>query len=148
MSTAPAPSTNALPQLEWDMATDMVRRAVPVAPVLVLLGALGWGVNGALSTGYALLLVLGNLLVSAALMRWAAHKQSLGLLAGVTAGGFVVRMGLVSLAVWLVKDMSWVELLPLALTILVTQLGLLWMETRQISLSLAFPGLKPMSGRS
>lgn len=145
MSTAPA--ATATTEVEWDMATDMVRRGLPVAPVLVVVGALGWGVDGALSTGYALVLVLGNLLVAAALMRWAARK-SLGVLAGVAAGGYAVRMAVVTLAVWAVKDSSWVELLPLGLTIVVTQLGLLWWETRQISLSLAYPGLKPTSGRS
>lgn len=147
MSTAPAATAASSTQVEWDMATDMVRRGLPVAPVLVLVGAFGWGVDGALSTCYALVLVLGNLLVAAALMRWAARK-SLGVLAGVAAGGYAVRMALVTLAVWAVKDGSWVELLPLGLTIVFTQLGLLWWETRQISLSLAYPGLKPPSGRS
>lgn len=147
MTTVPATETTAAPQVEWDMATDMVRRGLPVAPLVVLLGAIGWGVDGALSTAYALVLVLGNLIASAALMRWAG-KKSLGVLAGAAAGGYAVRMAVVTLAVWAVKDMSWVELLPLGLTIVVTQLGLLWWETRQISLSLAYPGLKPPSGRS
>lgn len=147
MSTVPATETIAAPQVEWDLATDMVRRGLPVAPIVVLFGALGWGVHGALSTAYALVLVLGNLLASAALMRWAG-KKSLGVLAGAAAGGYAVRMAVVTLAVWAVKGMSWVELLPLGLTIVVTQLGLLWWETRQISLSLAYPGLKPPSGRS
>lgn len=148
MSNAPAaPATGAPPQVEWQMATDMVRRGLPVAPVLVLVGALGWGLHGALSSAYAVVLVLANMLASAALMRWAASR-SLAVLAGVAAGGYAVRMAVVTLAVWAVKDMDWVELLPLGLTILVTQLGLLWWETRQISLSLAYPGLKPPSGRS
>lgn len=147
MSATPAAVTDAPPQVEWEMATDMVRRGLPVAPVVLLLGAIGWGVDGALSTGLALVLVLVNLLVSAALMRWAASR-SLGVLAGVAAGGYAVRMALITLAVYVVKDMEWVELLPLGLTTVLTQLGLLWWETRQISLTLAFPGLKPPSGRS
>lgn len=146
MTSAPAVS-EAPPQVEWDLATDMVRRGLPLAPVVVLVGALGWGVHGALSTAYGLVLVLANLVVSAALMKWAG-RRSLGLLAGVAVGGYAVRMAVVILAVYLVKEMDWVELLPLGLTILVTQLGLLWWETRQISLSLAYPGLKPPSGRS
>jgi len=146
VTSAPAVS-EAPPQVEWDLATDMVRRGLPLAPVVVLVGALGWGVNGALSTAYGLVLVLANLVVSAALMKWAG-RRSLGLLAGVAVGGYAVRMAVVILAVYLVKETDWVELLPLGLTILVTQLGLLWWETRQISLSLAYPGLKPPSGRS
>lgn len=146
VSATPA-IAGASPQVEWEMTTDMVRRGLPVAPVLVILGALGWGRNGALSTGYGLVLVLCNLLASAALMAWAS-KRSLGLLAGVAVGGFVARLAVVTLAVWAVKEMAWVELLPLGLTIVATQVGLLWWETRQISLSLAYPGLKPPSGRS
>ena len=147
MSTTPAALIDAPPQVEWEVATDMVRRGLPVAPAILAIGAIGWGVHGLLSTGYGLVLVLGNLLVSAALMRWAANR-SLGWLAGVAVGGYVVRMAVVTLAVYAVKGMDWVELLPLGLTIVITQLGLLWWETRQISLTLAFPGLKPPSGRS
>lgn len=146
MSTTPA-ATDAPPQVEWEMATDMVRRGLPVAPVLLVVGTIGWGIHGLLSTGYGLVLVLGNLLASAALMRWAG-KRSLGWLAGVAVGGYVVRMAVVTLAVYAVRGMDWVELLPLGLTIVITQLGLLWWETRQISLTLAFPGLKPPPGRS
>ncbi|HEX2701025.1 MAG TPA: ATP synthase subunit I [Acidimicrobiales bacterium] len=149
---APAPTTTAAPangavQLEWDMATDMVRRGLPLAPVVLGVGALGWGVHGVLSSGYGLVLVLCNLLVCAASMKWAAAR-SLAVLTGVSVVGFAVRMAVVTLAVWAVKGTGWVELLPLGLTIVVTQLGLLWWETRQISLSLAYPGLKPSSGRS
>lgn len=147
MTTMPTAVTEAPPQVEWEMATDMVRRGLPVAPVVLAIGAIGWGVHGLLSTGYGLLLVLGNFLVSAALMRWAA-KRSLGMLAGVAVGGYAVRMALVALAMYAAKGMDWVELLPLGLTIVIAQLGLLWWETRQISLTLAFPGLKPPSGRS
>lgn len=151
MSAAPAPSTTAgattTPQPEWELATDMVRRARLVAPVLLVVATVGWGVHGALSAGYGLLLVLANLLASASLMKWGAQR-SLGVLAGVAAGGYAVRLGAVTLAVWAVKDLAWVELLPLGLTIVVTQLGLLWWETRHLSLTLAYPGLKPPSGRS
>lgn len=133
--------------VEWELASDMIRRGLPAAPVLVVLAAVFWGVHGALSAGYGLVLVLGNLIVSAALMAWAG-RRSLGLLAGVAAGGCALRLGVVTLAVYAVKDQSWVELVPLALTIVVTQLGLLWWETRHLSLSLAYPGLKPPPGRS
>ena len=135
------------PRVEWEMATDMVRRGVPVAPLPVLIAAAFHGVDGALSAGYGVVLVLLNLLASAGLMAWAAGR-SLGVIAGVASAGYAVRLGLLTFAVWLVKDMAWVELVPLGLTILVAQLGLLWWETRHLSLSLAYPGLKPPPGRS
>ena len=132
---------------EWDMATDMVRRGLPVAPALLLLGALGWGIDGALSAGFGLALALANLLASAALIAWGG-RRSLAMLAAAAAGGWALRMGIVVVAVWAVKDMAWVELLPLGLSILVTQLGLLFWESRHLSLTLAYPGLKPRTGRS
>jgi len=46
-----------------------------------------------------------------------------------------------------VKDAAWVELWPLGLTLIVTHLGLLLWETRYVSASLAFPGLKPRKDR-
>ena len=129
------------------MATDMVRRGIPLAPLLVLVGAVGWGVHGAISTAYGVVLVLCNLLASAALMAWAG-RRSIAMLAGAAAGGFAVRLAVATVAVWAVKDLAWAELVPLAATIMVSQLGLLWWETRQLSLSLAYPALKPPSGRS
>jgi len=80
-------------------------------------------------------------------MVWGA-KRSLGVLAGVAVGGFALRLAVLVLVVSLVKDLSWVELVPLGLTVVVAQVGLLWWETRHLSLSLAYPGLKPPLGRS
>lgn len=135
------------PQVEWEMATAMVRRGLPAAPVLVAAAGAVWGVHGALSAAYGLVLAFANLVVCAALLAWAA-RRSLALLAGVALGGYVVRLAAVTLAVWAVKDHAWAELVPLGLTIVATQVGLLWWETRHLSLSLAYPGAKPPPGRS
>ena len=135
------------PGVEWDMATDMVRRALPLAPVPPVLGAAFLGLDGALSASFGLLLVLANLVVAGAVMAWGA-RRSLGVLAGVAVGGFALRLAVLVLAVSLAKDMGWVELVPLGITIVVAQVGLLWWETRHLSLSLAYPGLKPPLGRS
>jgi hypothetical protein len=56
-------------------------------------------------------------------------------------------MVVVSLAVWAVSDVSWINLKLLAVTVLLTHLGLLAWETRYVSASLAFPGLKPRGDR-
>jgi hypothetical protein len=58
-------------------------------------------------------------------------------------GGYVVRLTVLLGVLWLVKDLPWVEMVPLAVTLLATHLGLLLWETRYVSLSLAYPGLKP-----
>ncbi len=132
--TGPAPET--------EIAHDLARRAVFVAPVLVVLSGLVWGIDGVLSSAYAVALVVVNFLVAAALMAWAA-KISVGMLMGTILAGYLVRLGALTLAVLAVRDAAWVELLPLGLTLVTTHLGLLVWEARHVSLSLAFPGLKP-----
>ncbi len=64
---------------------------------------------------------------------------------GAALFGYLVRIALIGLAIWAVKDLSWVEPLPLGLTLIVTHLGLLLWELRYVSASLAFPGLKPVA---
>lgn len=130
------------PPVERQIARDIVRRALPVAPVLLLVAFFGWGTDGVLSSAYAIALVLVNFLLAAALLTGAANI-SLSLLMAAALGGYVLRLALISAAVLLVKDQSWVALWPLGLTLIVTHLGLLLWETRYVSASLAYPGLKP-----
>jgi hypothetical protein len=127
---------------EVEIAHDMVRRALPVAPVLVLACGLIWGVDGALSSAYGIALVLVNFLLAAALLAWAARISPVMLMAA-TLGGFLLRMTLIVVAVMLVHHASWAVMAPMLITILVTHVGLLMWETRYVSLSLAYPGLKP-----
>jgi hypothetical protein len=127
---------------ETEIARDLVRRGLPVAPALIAVGALFAGVDGALSATYAIALVLGNFLLSAFLVAGAA-RISLGLVMGAVLFGYLLRLGLITAAVLLVKDMGWVHLPVLGLTLIATHLGLLFWETRFVSASLAFPTLKP-----
>lgn len=137
---APPPSGGEA--VERTVATDMIRRALPALPVLVLVAGLIWGLDGALSAAFAIGLVLLNFLVAASIMARAAGR-SLSMLMVAALGGFVVRLALITIAVLAVKDQSWVELVPLGLTLVVTHLGLLIWETRHVSMSLAFPAVKP-----
>ncbi len=130
------------PAPEREIATDMVRRALPAAPVILLLALAPWGVDGALSAAFAMAVVVVNFLLAAWVLA-AASRISYGLLMGAALFGYLVRIALIGLAVWAVKDLSWVEPLPLGLTLIVTHLGLLLWELRYVSASLAFPGLKP-----
>ena len=130
------------PAVEREVAFDMIKRSAPFVPVLVLLGAVGWGTAGAASAAYAIALVLINFFVAAALLSWSA-RISLGLMMGAALFGYILRLGAITAAVLLVKDQSWVSLWPLGITLIVTHLGLLLWETRFVSASLAFPGLKP-----
>jgi hypothetical protein len=58
----------------------------------------------------------------------------------------LVKRGLIVAPVLLlVADAGWVAKVPLGVTLIVTHLGLLLWETKYVSASLAFPGLKPNS---
>ena len=127
---------------ERQLAFDMLRRGLPVAPVLIVVCGLIWGRDGALSAAFGIGLVLLNLLLSAVSMSWAARYSPTTIM--VTAlGGFTARMALIVLALFVVRGQSWVVDIPLGLTIVLTHLGLLVWETRFVSASLAYPALKP-----
>ena len=53
------------------------------------------------------------------------------------------RLGLIFLAVYLVRDAGWISLPALGATIIFTHLGLLVWELKYVAISLAYPGLKP-----
>lgn len=124
---------------------DMVKRGAVVAPILIGAGAVLGGTPGAASVAYGLAIVLFNFWLSAALIGWAS-KISFAAVAGVSLFGFLIRLGLVFIAVWPVAEASWINLLVLCLTLIIAHLGLLVWEVKYVSASLAYPGLKPGSG--
>lgn len=128
--------------VEIKVSADMVKRGIVVAPVLVAIAAVIWGADGAWSSLFAIALVLVNFLLSAALISYTA-KISLGLMMGATLFGYLIRLGLIMLAVLLVKDAGWISLPALGATIIVTHLGLLLWELKYVAITLAHPGLKP-----
>jgi hypothetical protein len=130
------------PSPEGIIARDLVRRGLIIAPALVIVFGLIWGVDGALSTLYGLAIVLGNFMLAAALLNGAARiSPTMMMIAAMF--GYLVRLALIFLAIWLVSDAPWVELVPLGITIIGTHLGLLLWEVRFVSASLAYPALKP-----
>lgn len=127
---------------ERDIATDMARRAAMITPVLLLVAYIGWGVDGVASAAFAIGLLVVNLLVTAAMLTYAA-RISVALLMAATLFGYIFRLGVLLVAVLAVRDQPWMEMLPFGLTLIVTHLGLLFWETKYVSASLAYPGLKP-----
>ena len=130
------------PNVEHELARDMIVRALPVLPLVVVVAWVARGGDGALSAGFGIALVLANLVLSAVLLAWAA-RVSPSVLMATALGGFLVRMTLVGVALYTVKDFGWTDLPVLAVTVLVTHLWMLFWETRYVSASLAFPALKP-----
>ena len=145
---ADAPASPGAPAApERAVARDMVRRSVVFAVPLLAGGALGWGWAGTASVGLALALVLVNFVLGAAVIGWGARMGPSAMMAA-AMGGYVVRLGIVTAAVLPVRNHDWFELLPFAVSLLATHLGLLIVEARHVSASLAFPGLKPSRSRS
>jgi hypothetical protein len=130
------------PAVERELAFDMARRGLWAAPAIVALAALVWGGDGAWSALVAVAVVLVNLALAAISLSWAA-RRSLTLLMAVALGGFLVRMGLVTVVMLAVRDQPWIDLVALGVTVLVTHLGLLFWELRYVSASLAYPALQP-----
>jgi hypothetical protein len=140
------PSASAIdgPAPEAVIARDMLKRAAMVGPALVVLFGLIWGLDGALSTLYGIAIVLVNFVLAAAMLTYSA-RISPAMMMFAALFGYLIRLALILAAIWLVKDASWVDLVPMGLTIIATHLGLLLWEMRYVSASLAFPALKPTS---
>jgi len=86
--------------------------------------------------------VLVNFLLAAGLIA-GASRISLGLVMAATLFGYLIRLGLIMLAVLLVRDASWISLPALGATIIVTHLGLLVWELKYVAISLAHAGVRP-----
>ena len=130
------------PSPEAEITRDIVKRGLFIAPVLIALSWLAWGVDGAWSSAYGLGLVLCNFMIAAGLVATSA-RISYALMMAATLFGYVLRLGLIALAVMLVRNETWVDLMALGLTLIVMHLGLLFWEMRYVSATLAFPGLRP-----
>ncbi len=141
---AASPMTTALsgPAPEVKVTKDMVRRGLIVAPVLIALCGFLWGMDGVWGSAYGIGLILVNFGLAAGIVAGTA-RISLGLMMGAVLFGYLIRLGLIFLAVLLVKDATWISLPALGATIIVTHLGLLVWEMKYVALSLAHPGLKP-----
>ncbi len=142
MTVSPITTSLQGPAPEVGVTKDMVRRGLIVAPLIIAVCGVIWGMNGAYSSAYGIVIVLVNFALAATLVAVTA-RISLGLMMGAVLFGYLVRLGLIFLAVLLVKDSGWISLPALGATIIVTHLGLLVWEMKYVALSLAHPGLKP-----
>jgi hypothetical protein len=133
---------DAIPAVERDIAFDLARRGALLAPVALAIGALVAGVDGLVSVAVALAIVTVNFLIAAFSVGWAANvsPQAIGAAA---AASYVVRLGSILVALFLLEDASWIDLPVLGITLVVTHLVLLFWETKHLSISLAAPGLRP-----
>jgi hypothetical protein len=130
------------PAPEVDISTDMIKRGLVVAPVLIAICGVIWGADGAWSSSYGIAIVLVNFALAAGLIAVSVRISYAALLAA-TLFGYIIRLGLIFLAVFLVRDASWISMPAVGMSIIVTHLGLLVWELKYVAISLAFSGLKP-----
>jgi hypothetical protein len=127
--------------VEKNIAIDIVKRSVYFVPILLIIGAIAGGTKGAASTLFAIVIVLANFLLSAFALSWAARVSFVAL--GMAAMfGFLIRLGLITAAVLLVRKQDWVSIPILGIMIVVTHLALLLWELRFVSLSFSSPGVR------
>jgi hypothetical protein len=124
------------------VAVDMARRSLWLLPVAILVSAAFWGIDGVASTLYGLAIVVVNFLLAGWMLK-VGGRISAAAMGAMAFFGFLLRLGLIMVAVLAVRDAAWLELVPLGITLIVTHLVLLFWELRHVSSSLAFPGLRP-----
>ncbi len=139
-----APSTD---HVESRVARDLTRHALLVAPLAMVGVGLWRGLDAAGGVALALAVVCANFLVSAALLGWGA-RRSPNLLLGIALGAFIGRLVVITAIGVGIKELDIVDFPVFCIALIVSHLGLLVWETRSISLSLAYPDLKPKSGRA
>lgn len=143
MDAQPTTAPVAVPEVEREVARDLVRRGLLIAPLVVIGAGLGWGRDGAISAAIGIAIVVANFLVAAAIMSRAARIGGPGAIGGAALGGLIFRMGVIVLALFSLRDVSFIEIGVLGVTLVGAHLGLLAWETKHVSLTLAAPGLRP-----
>jgi hypothetical protein len=130
------------PPVERELAFDLVKRGLPIAPVIILAAGLLRGWDGAASAAVAIGIVFVNFLAAAAIMTWAS-SMSPGAVGGAAAAGFAIRLLVILVALILLKNVSWIDMPTLGIVLVGTHVGLLAWEAKYVSMTLAAPGLRP-----
>lgn len=143
---APALAVAAAPPVrgggERQIAADLARKALIVAPVVIGVAGLLRGVDGALGAALGMAVVVGNFVLLAKAME-AGARISPQTVAAAAMGGYVALLVVVTALAVLLRELSIVDLPTFVITIAVAHLGLLFWELPRIGLTLGAPGLKP-----
>ena len=140
---APPPS---IEKIERDIAVDLAKKAAIVTPIVVIGLGVWRGPDAALGAFLALALIVGNFFASAAILGWTA-KHAPHALAGVAMLSFLGRLLIITIIGAGIKQLDIVDFPVFAITLVISYLALLFWEMRSISLTLAYPGLKPKPGQ-
>ncbi len=134
-------------RIESLIARDIAKHALYVAPILMVGVGVWRGVDAAAAVALAFVIVIGNFLLSAAVLGWTARVHP-DLLMGAALFSFLGRLILITVIGVGIKELDIVDWPVFCITLIVSYVGLLFWELRSISLSLAHPGLKPSAQRT
>jgi len=143
MFEVPPPS---IERIESQIARDVAKKACIAGPVVILALGLWRGPDAALGAGLAIAIVVANLLGSAAILGWTA-RHAPHALQGVALLSFLGRLVVITVIGVGIKALGVVDWPVFCFTLLASYFALLFWELRSISLTLAYPGLKPRPGR-
>jgi len=146
MTTEPSPVTTMsdvaeVPAVEMQISTDLAKRGLIASPVVLGAAALVWGTDGLASRAVALALVLANFVLAAIMVSSAARISPPAVMVA-ALGGFIIRLGIIVIAVLLIRDQPWISLQALGAVIIVAHLGLLLWELNHVSISFAHAGIR------
>jgi len=127
---------------EREIAIDLVRRGAIIAPAIILVCGLLRGWEGAVSAAIGLAIVLLNFTAAAVIMS-RASKSGTTAIGAAALGGYIVRLVVILVALLLLRQVSWIDIKVLGFVLVGTHVGLLFWETKYVSLTLAAPGLRP-----
>ncbi|MFM7271895.1 MAG: ATP synthase subunit I [Actinomycetes bacterium] len=145
MSLAPADVRVGLPEdHESRVADHMVRRALLVAPAVIVAAALLGGRRSVVGALLGVTVVALNFLLASRLITWSA-RISPEAVSVAAIGGYVLRFGLITLAAIALSGRPGVSITAFVLTVAGMHLGLLFWEMPSVSLTLGAPGLKPVA---
>jgi hypothetical protein len=139
----PPPSTE---PVESQIAVDLAKKAAIAGPIVVLALGIWRGPDAALGGALALGVVIGNFLLSAAILGWTARRAPHAL-TGVALLSFLGRLVVITVIGAGIKALGIVDFPVFCLTLIASYFVLLVWEMRSISLTLAYPGLKPKPRR-
>ncbi len=128
--------------IESTIARDLAKHAVYVAPAVIVIAAVLQGGAGALGATLAIAIVAVNFVAAAAVIGRAA-KISTGALLSASLLSFTVRLAVITAFGFAVKQLDAVHFPTFGIVLVCAHLGLLFWEMRHVSLTLAYPGLKP-----
>lgn len=130
---------------ERAMVADMARLGLILGPLFVLAGTVFWRFDGFLSSVLAFALVLGNFALGAMIIDRAAAISPTAL-TGAVLGGFVARLLLLTVIVVPIRNLSWFEAVPFAITLIGGHLGLLSWESQRVVARLS--AVEPMPAQA